>query len=327
MNESKNDILEPDYDDSLGDAADAVLMEALDGLIDDEPPASGPAPDPNEDPYGTLGAAGDGKPLDQGREPSQDADEQPGDPAADEAYSKALQAVQRTTGLDPAALEGSLSREAIFEAGRHAQKVFADQQRDYERLRAGSGEAGTTEGTGDTAAAPTADDPGRTQEDSTEGQPAALPELDEVLQPLAEIDAEASEVLKSALQPLYDSLPKLQAAELRSQQAEARVVTMEVANVRRELQKADLPQLAQPDVWNEVDARAQQLIASGAAKYREPSTVAGRIELALRDAAAQVAPSSDPLAGGTTASTPGGSDQGTEESLDELDTMIMGLLD
>jgi hypothetical protein len=208
--------------------------------------------------------------------------------------------------------------------GREAAETHATQQREFERLRADTAKAGSVDGEGgDVASAD--EDLGSSQDNLNGEQPTIAPDLDAILQPFREIDPEASEVLEQALGPLYAALPELQAAQKRAGAAEAAMMEHAVAGARRELQGAN-PQLAQPDVWSKVDAKAQELAQSGG-KYLEPATLNARISLAITDALKLVSPSSDPLSGAATGARSTGGVADTLAGRDPLDLEISGYLD
>jgi len=291
------------------DELDAPMdVAALDGYVDG-------APDAEETPEGEAQS----KILDTDPEVSQDssAEEQPDSPDAT-ARDKARQALRRI-GLDPDALEGSLPKEEFFEAGRRAHEAHAAQQREFERIRAESTEAGVKPGK-DGEAAPEAGDQGSSQEPQADGQPVDLPELTEALQPFREIDPGASDALEAALRPIYEGQQRLRAE---AQQARQTLLDQTVAITRRDMAR-DIPALSQPDVWQKVDAHVPTI--ANAPKYQSIPTLEGRVRAVITDALAAVT-SASPESAAATAPTSSGGSTDAGQGHDPLDTMIGGFLD
>ena len=261
-----------------------------------------------------------GNALDSQPDNPQDLGSEQPAPSEAAALANAKQALDRI-GLDSSALQESLSKEDFFEAGRKAEAHHSSQTKEFERIRAESQKAIRDEDADDDSASDY-DEPGSVQEDSELGQPDESLDIDALMQPFAEIDPEASEALTGVLRPL---LEQTAAAANQAAAANNAILAQTVASVRRDLGK-QFHELAQPDVWAKIDAKAQELAASGG-KYLEPSTLQGRVELAIRDARTMV--TSPQSTSSSASSSPGPSGRSHDDSpgYDPLDAQIMGFLD
>lgn len=315
----------PTLDESLDAAAQVVLDQELTGL-DDVMPVGVNAGDSLLDlDDGEPGAEGEdaapGKTLAESEASAQDDGEQPS-AAESAALAKATQALDRI-GLDSAALQESLSKEDFFEAGRRASEHYAKQQKEFERIRAGTAKASGDDAQNEDSASGGDENPGSSGGDSQEGQPELAPELSELLQPFREIDPDASEALEGVFKAMSAQVAN---ASRQASAANDAIIGQAVASSRRELQKK-FPELAQPDVWTKTEADAQKLIAGGG-KYLEPNTLEGRISLAITDALKlRSSESISESAAADASPPPGGGSQDELLASDPLDAEIMGYLD
>jgi hypothetical protein len=311
-------------DKAENDAIDAFLGEHLDTTGgDDISTASGPG-----DVFSVsdiesmmdMDSDASEKGLASGESADQDQDsEQPSSSEAD-ALANAKQALDRI-GLDSSALQESLSKEAFFDAGRKAEAHHSKQTKEFERIRAESAKA-DEEGDADGDSASDGDDSNSHGDSAPNGQPEGALDVDTLLQPFTDVDPEASEALKGVLQPIIDQSA---AAAQQADNANNLILGQTVAFARRDLQET-IPALAQPDVWPKIDAKAQELAASGG-KYLEPKTLEGRIKLALTDAAAMIAPAQSQSSASSSSPPPSGRTSDDSGERDALDVEIEGYLD